>query len=49
MKKQILGMLIFTVLVIVLISVVSCFVNQLKTVDDTEHLWIGKDGIEFYE
>ena len=44
MKKQILVILIFLILVIT-----SCFVNQLKTVDDTEHLWIGKDGIEFYE
>tara|TARA_R110002020_G_scaffold379862_1_gene591110 strand:+ start:38 stop:187 length:150 start_codon:yes stop_codon:yes gene_type:complete len=49
MKKQIIGMLIYVVIIFGLITVTSCLVNKLTTVDDTEHLWIGKDGVQFYE
>jgi hypothetical protein len=49
MKKQILAMSIYIVIIFGLITVTSCLVNKLTTVDDTEHLWIGKDGVEFYE
>tara|TARA_R110001583_G_scaffold13158_1_gene57136 strand:- start:315 stop:434 length:120 start_codon:yes stop_codon:yes gene_type:complete len=37
--------LIMTIFILLILS--SCSVQ--KKVDDTEHLWIGDNGIEFYE
>jgi hypothetical protein len=36
---------IMTIIIFIFLS--SCSVQ--KQVDDTEHLWIGDNGIEFYE
>ena len=36
---------IITIFILLILS--SCSVQ--KQVDDTEHLWIGDNGIEFYE
>ena len=33
--------------IIILLILGSCVVQ--KDIDDTEHLWTGDDGIEFYE
>jgi len=35
------------ILIFILLFLSSCSVQ--KQVDDTEHLWIGDNGIEFYE
>ena len=35
------------ILIFIFLCLVSC--GTQKQVDDTEHLWIGDNGIEFYE
>jgi hypothetical protein len=29
--------------------ILICIQKQVDNIDDTEHLWIGDNGIEFYE
>jgi len=33
--------------IIIILLITSC--TTQKQIDDTEHLWIGDDGIEFYD
>ena len=47
-KKQELKISLMYMLIIILIILINgC--TTIKSVDDTEHLWRGDNGIEFYE
>jgi len=47
-KKQELQIFLIYMLIIILIILINgC--GTIKSIDDTEHLWIGDNGIEFYE
>jgi hypothetical protein len=38
------------ILIFILLFLSSCSIQkQVDNIDDTEHLWIGDNGIEFYE
>jgi len=38
-----------SILLLLIISLLFITCSTYKQADDTEHLWIGSDGIEFYE
>jgi hypothetical protein len=40
-----------TIMTIIIFIFLSCcsIQKQVDNIDDTEHLWIGDNGIEFYE
>ena len=48
-QKTIMKKTLITILLLLLLSLLFITCSTYKQVDDTEHLWIGGNGIEFYE